>query len=302
MGHEESLQLPDAFDLSDEDFRKAIDEGVTEEEEGQEDQAEVLQEEEGNPEADEVDDEVGKAEESEKVEESDEETKPSFNLGDESGMFEIKHKGQVYRLTKDRLINLAQKGFDYDSKVGPHARLVDLINSDKEAQSLLDEHFRKKAGMEPKVKPYAEFGDNPDEWLKENLKENAGAVRQPPQQPRPVNPLEVVAHRLEQRDPEHFLKVTEKMPKYRQFLTVGQMERIQQDFNALCSFYDQVKKYEGIGGVEEAKTESAPKTPKPKPPFRSVSGGKAAKTIEGKNFWEMSKKEFADMKARARGY
>lgn len=71
------------------------------------------------------------------------EPEPGGADGDgEDEVYEIVHHGHVHRVTKEKLINLAQKGFDYEQKVGPHRRIVQLVESDPRAAALLDSYVR----------------------------------------------------------------------------------------------------------------------------------------------------------------
>ena len=144
-GHK-NQEPQDAFELSDEEFEKAKatagEQHAEEESEGTPD---------GNAlEDNEPEDDKGQPEEEEEQPEKsepfqlEEEKPPQDTEGEEEPTFEFVHKGVVQRVTKDKAVELIQKGYDYDSKVGPHARLVELINSDPEAQAVLDSHFRKK--------------------------------------------------------------------------------------------------------------------------------------------------------------
>jgi len=63
---------------------------------------------------------------------------------------EIVHNGQVHKFTKEKLIELAQKGFDYDFKVGPHGKIVKMIEADPEIAKIVNERWQEKAtGTKP---------------------------------------------------------------------------------------------------------------------------------------------------------
>jgi len=63
------------------------------------------------------------------------------------GTFTIIHNGVEHNLDHKRMTDLAQKGFDYEVKVGPHSRLVQLLDQDPQAQEVLNNHFMRKFGM-----------------------------------------------------------------------------------------------------------------------------------------------------------
>lgn len=63
--------------------------------------------------------------------------------------FTITHNGVEHNLTRDKVIEFAQKGFDYDTKVGPHRRIVQLLDSDPTAQQLLNQHFLARFNVMP---------------------------------------------------------------------------------------------------------------------------------------------------------
>jgi hypothetical protein len=74
--------------------------------------------------------------------------KPTPKQGTEN-VFTITHNGVEHNLDRDRMIELAQKGFDYDTKVGPHRRIVQLLDSDPNAQFLMNNYFMQKLGLAP---------------------------------------------------------------------------------------------------------------------------------------------------------
>jgi len=58
----------------------------------------------------------------------------------------IKHNGAEHILDEGRTIEFAQKGFDYDQKVGPHQRIARLLDQDPQAQQLMNDYFMRKFG------------------------------------------------------------------------------------------------------------------------------------------------------------
>lgn len=71
-------------------------------------------------------------------------TKPS-----PSQSYTIVHNGQEHVIDHDKMIELAQKGFDYDFKVGPHRKIVQLLDMDPAAQTMLNNYFSEKLGLIP---------------------------------------------------------------------------------------------------------------------------------------------------------
>ena len=73
---------------------------------------------------------------------------------DDKDLIRIVHRGQVHMVTKEKAIELAQKGFDYDVKVGPDARLVRAVRSSPEIARDVDAAIRKH--MDPNYRPVPE--------------------------------------------------------------------------------------------------------------------------------------------------
>ena len=79
----------------------------------------------------------------------------------------IIHNGQEIVLTEDRARELTQKGFDYDSKIGPHQKLAAQITADQKLGLLVDDYVHGRFEYDPKnpqgnVKPV----EDPEDWKK----------------------------------------------------------------------------------------------------------------------------------------
>jgi len=243
----------------------------------------------------EVEEEV--EEEIEEVEKKEEEVDPPesdrFSLPEEEqpadDLTEIVHQGTSYKFTKDKIVELAQKGFDYDTKVGQHGKIAQMIDSDPELSNVVSEYWRKKA--EPgkfEIKPMDNYEDE-SEWLSDNLQQAMKAIPKP--QPRREQPN--VMDALKMRDPEHSNTVLPKLGEYAAQLSVRDYQRIDSDMGALCQFYDFVKEKE-TGKVASREVES--------PGFRIKSGGSAPKKSEPVSPWNLSKVDFQKQLDKIKGY
>jgi len=315
-GHEQQAQVPDAFALSDDDFHAAVSDA----ESGTQDVAEPSEQEDTAPVGEsskETQAEPDNSGEAEAQEDTGKKQADDFkvDLGKPPKTYKITHRGQQVEVPEKQLISLAQQGFDYTEKtkaLAPHRRLIDFIQKDPEAQKLLDQHFRRKAGMvEPEIKPYSGFDDDPDAWLKTNMQTIREQVKaelrqqtQQPQQPQQAalktpNPADVVFTSLKARDKDNFEKVWPEVEKVMPNLTWQQVSHIRMDpLGAMSRLYDQVKARVGAAQTVDTPTTQANVI---KPSFRSKSGG-GQKVTQGKNAWEMSPKEFQAELARVKGY
>lgn len=255
--------------------------------------------------------------EEEEIEEQAEEEEFEEELGDkkeEPARFELKqleveeaeeetveiiHKGQPYKFTKDKIIELAQKGFDYDYKVGPHGKLVQMIEADPEIAELVNKHWQKKLSNQEqtfKVKPITEYEDE-SEWLQDNISQ---ALSQSLKnfRPAPVTPQsqgKAVEAALKMRDPEYSNMIIPKLDQYASRLSVADYKRVDSDMGALCQFYDFVK------AQELAKAKIAPRETE-QPGFRVKSGGGDAPSADSKSVWNLSKDEFQKQLDRIKGF
>jgi hypothetical protein len=232
--------------------------------------------------------------------EPDEEPKPKrFELEEEpepeEELIDLVHNGQVIQVTQDKLIKLAQKGFDYDYKVGPHGKIVEMIEADPEIASLVNEHWQKKTTPKFTPKPLSEYEDE-GQWLIDNVK---GMLESAPRQepvPKAENDNHRVKDALTMRDPDYADKVIRAMPQYVKRLSISDYQRIDSDMGALCKFYDFVKESEGFGQSE------APPPPTKKPGFRVRSGGQRAAPSKADLVWIKSRADFQAELDRVKGY
>jgi len=236
-------------------------------------------------------------------------------------MIEIVHRGQAHRVTKDKAIELAQKGYDYDSKVGPHGKLVKMIETSPEIASLVNEAWQRKVSGLPialestkpepfKAKPYQDY-ENETEWLQDNLNTVINTIQslpqsqpapapepvfqpQTPEQPAPVTPVKnTVKEALQVRDPENFHKVFPKIEDYVNQLTISDYQKIDSDMGALCQFYDFVKDSE----LKKVKPVTS------KPGFKVQSGGgEPPRESDVAPAWKLSKADFQKQLDKVKGY
>jgi len=197
--------------------------------------------------------------------------------GDEDGgeLVPIIHRGQEIKVTSKRLKELAQKGFDYDYKVGPHSRIVQLVTEDRTAAEILDGYIQAKMqgkpfrygqpaepvkepapnpfevalkNQKPVLKPLRDFATEED-WLMANAPV-LGEMFRPKEAPKQEEPRREeerqpspaqnpVIMRLMARDPDGFGKVAPILKQTAQkYLTVEQMQEIERDPEELVRFYD----------------------------------------------------------------
>ena len=96
---------------------------------------------------------------------------------DTEELFEIVYKGEVQKLPRNKVIELAQKGFSYHSdmnRIAPHKKLVTLIESDEEISKLVDNYVSERAN--PKTSKLDDF-DTEEAWLEDNLKRQKAAEK-----------------------------------------------------------------------------------------------------------------------------
>jgi hypothetical protein len=245
----------------------------------------------------------------------------------------IVHRGQVHQVTKDKAVELAQKGFDYDHKVGPHGKIAQMLDSNpqfaKDVQGLWDQYNSGKPPQKPsgeteidlpEVKPLEDF-DNEAEWFRANMTEFAKALRTVtgnqggPEQESPFKPTEQDTPQVDQgqqealqvqqmlvsRDPQHAHQIIPKMKQYADRLSHADYVAVNNDITRLLQFYEFVKEQELSKGSQPA-TPAAPD--KPKPSFRVKSGGgQMPRQEDDPNFaWNMKKDDFENMMAKAKGF
>ena len=232
-------------------------------------------------------------------------------------MVEIVHNGQVHKVTREKMIELAQKGFDYDSKVGPHARLVQLVTSDPALRAKINEHVQSTLQQRPAAGPAApdlktrpmRDDETEDQWLAEMLRENLGAIKNmvapPPAAPAPpANPVaqqaQQVATILQSRDPVDFHRIIPRLDAFaREKLTMAEYQKVNASLPNLIKFYDWAKPQLLSTGAPA----SAGNPPRPaQPSFRARSGGGQPPRDTGQtNAWELPEKDFQRTLARLKG-
>lgn len=237
---------------------------------------------------------------------------------------EIIHQGRVYKLSKQEIVNLAQKGFDYDSKVAPHAKIVQMIEADPKLAEVVSNYWQGKlaatkdgTGEEAKptftVKPFSEYKDE-SEWLQDNLSNALKSFKPEVPEPAPTtaseSPGQTAAKMLAMRDPKHCRQVLSKLPLYISQLTVADYQKIDSDRTgaALCQFYDFVKEQE-LAKIEKAKPPVEDKDDNSNPPldnpsFRIRSGGGDAPGEQDKTNhpWTLSKTDFQKQLDKVKGF
>lgn len=248
-----------------------------------------------------------------KVDDKPEEKPPKFKLADtelspetkedeKDDKIEIVHNGQVYSFTKDKIVELAQKGFDYDFKVGPHGKLAQLIEADPAISKIVDDHVQGKvAGKKAEKFTVSSLNDYEDEteWLQDNFSKLIPLMEKEPPPVAPVTSSEpkggTMADALKGRDPEFFDRVFPKLEQYAQDLSVAEYRKVDTDLGALCQFYDFVKGQE-IGKVKKLK-EVKPQG------FRVKSGGGDAPKDSGLSpVWKLSKEDFQQQLDKVKGF
>jgi len=205
-----------------------------------------------------------------------EQTTPQETAGEEgedSGQLpetiEIKHNGQIHRLTRDKYTELAQKGFDYDQKMGPHRKLIELYQNDPVTHKTINdrlEDLRRQARGEPPVqpgqgpkqeeqkfvpKPLKDF-DTEEEWMQHNLEAFGSMVRQQtlqeaqavqmqqPQRDQGMNPTVQLVAAIDHQD---YAKVLPYIPKLvMENLPPARIQQIETDPGAFAEFYWQAKR------------------------------------------------------------
>jgi len=223
---------------------------------------------------------------------------PEIPEGEEE-TFEIIHNGQPYKFTKEKLIALAQKGFDYDVKVGPHGKLVQMVDADPELATTINDYWQRKIAGEPvkqefKIKPITDYEDE-SEWLQANLNDAFAAFKPKAEPVVPDKSANPVADALTMRDPEYAPMVLSKIGNYAGQLTVADFQTINSDMGALCQFYDYVKKAE-LGKRATSSTRKATV-----PGFKVKSGGGDAPNLSSTPVWNLSKEAFQKQLDKIKG-
>lgn len=249
--------------------------------------------------------------------ESELEPELESELEPEPKMHKIVHNGQVHEITEEKYLELAQKGFDYDFKVGPHARIAKLLESDPKIGNMVNEYVEGKlSDGKPqeslnketafKVKPIDEY-ETADEWLKDNISEfskqqvpsPSPPVSQKPTQQEAAQQLE---NALKMHDPHSFAVVYPKMIEQLPNLTISQYQRIDADVAELFKFYDSVK-----ANISDKGGATPPPGNKTKTPPFKIGSGKATpeKQLNKKTpeyVWNLPNSKFDEIINRAKGF
>lgn len=237
---------------------------------------------------------------------------------------EIVHRGEKKFVHKDKAKELIQKGYDYDVKVGPHARMVQLIQSDPNAAQMLDQYFRQKmSGQQPQQgqgqqqqqtdDPFTGYEDDDiitaadarkalqrqQETIQQAIQrqqQQAAAYQQRQGQQAGMTQVQMM---LQSRDPQNFQKVAPRLQEFAaKTLTKEQYDRVNSDPSALCEFYDYVATQVTGGPQSSGGRKAAPAS------FRAQSGGgQPPRGKDGsKKIWEMPRKDFEAEMAKIKGY
>lgn len=254
---------------------------------------------------------------------------------------EIVHRGQVHRVTKDKAKELAQKGFDYDVKVGPHQRIAQLIQSDPELAEKVDKHVKAKMqgqqppgeqqgqgqGQQPaqdpadlEVEPAEKF-DSDEEWLKANMRKAQQAIIQQMQQQQAAQPqpqpqqggmtqVQQVQQMLLAHDPQGYQQVAPHLKDFAEKnLTKQQFDRVNSDPQALLEFYQWVRPR--VLGQQQGPQQGAPQARggeegrrKKQPSFRAQSGGGQPDRgkSEADRIWDMPNDQFWQEFEKIKGF
>jgi len=301
MDKKEESKEKDIFDMSDEEFANIDIEEVNEEINEESEQTSEKSEEQTSEESDEsfvIEDFT--LEEEEEEEEEGEEEKPSG----QDDRVTIIHNGQQIQVTQQELVNLAQKGFDYEAKtkaIAPHRRLIELVNADKSLKDVINDHVTSKFVEVDSRENY----DNEDEWMAANLKKTVSkvspfigeeSVSDPATEQSNTTPEIVTV--LQQRDPENFQKIVPYFGKAAETLTKAQYDHVASSTENVIKFYDQVK-----AQVMKVKNVNN-KTVNKKKTFnlRSNQGNRSNKAKRKTNVWDLPNDQFGKILKKVKGY
>jgi hypothetical protein len=206
--------------------------------------------------------------------------------------FEIIYKGERKQLTKDKVIELAQKGFSYHAdmnRIAPHKKIVTLIEEDEDLANLVNNYVEERA--KPKTSKLEDF-DSEEAWLEDNLKRVKKAEQFA--QVQPPSPGQEIIEFFQTKDPENYEKVLGSMGQYAERLSVAEYKKINESMEELEKFYDNVKQ----------QVISTPVKTRPKQTFRARSGGGEPPRQEKSKpkVWEMSSKDFNKLIQKVKGY
>ena len=226
---------------------------------------------------------------------------------------EIVHNGQVHRLTRDEAVKLAQKGFDYDTKIGKHQRMAALLDADPEAARVLNDYVLKRTAAPlsegprqqpdaPALKPLSEFEDE-TAWLEHNVK---ALSRTTGADGPPVEKIEWV---LMSRDVDHYHEIAPLLDTYIRKLPMEHALMIDAETKRgnilpLVKFYDKVKEH--VLSQRKPQAPDPKKTEPPKQPaFRAKPGGgePPRNPQESPSYvWDLPNKDFRERLQQIKGY
>ncbi len=220
------------------------------------------------------------------------------------------HNGQVIEVTDEKATELEQKGYDYDFKVGPHGKLVEMLDSDPDFAEEVDRLWNQKlnGGNEssPSAFEVSDIDDHDDDrsWLQDNMDRFAERLRQSPasinQEPtQPQTPAEDPTQAaLRMRDPEFYELVQPRLNDFVPDLSVKNYNAINSDMNKLCQFYDFVKEQ-----VISKQTTNSSENFDHQPNLRMKSGhSKNPGTRPAKKAWDLSREDFQKQLDKMKGY
>lgn len=320
-GHNDTSEtVKDAFSLSDEEYQKERERLLSiDSNDDKEDEAppEVLEAAGNASDSTEKPSDNGETADKKEVkpfslEDEKQETKQEDTSEKEVETFEIVHRGQVHKVTKDKMVELAQKGFDYDFKVGPHGKLVQLIDSDREAQEVLNSYIRNKYGggnqpqqqKQPELKPLSEYEDE-RQWLADNVK----AIQESMPKPQPVvqaDPVSVLDQAIRAYDPVGCHDVIPRLAEFSQRLSIRDGQTIEEfasrgDLRPFFKFYEYAK--EQVSSEKQATKKEPPAEQKSTFRMKSRGGEPPRSTEKQINAWELPQKDFQAMLAKVKaGY
>ncbi len=218
------------------------------------------------------------------------------------------HNGQVIEVTDEKATELEQKGYDYDFKVGPHGKLVEMLDSDPDFADEVDRLWNQRLNGGNESNPSAFEGSDIDDHdddrslLQENMDRFAERLRQ---SPAPINQESVQPQvpaedptqaALRMRDPEFYELVQPRLNDFVPDLSVKNYNAINSDMNKLCQFYDFVKEQ-----VIPKQNTNSPTNHQPN--LRMKSGhSKDPGTRPVKKAWDLSREDFQKQLDKMKGY